>query len=74
VIPYVTGLLFIFFFIGKGSTTVFLSLNDNNSFLITWAIGYELVGSLLLLWIIKLGIGALFSSGGAKDQKSFRIP
>jgi len=73
-VPYIAGLLFIFFYIGKGDTSVFLSLNDENSFLITWAIGYEVVGSLILLWIAKLGITSFLKSGGQKDRKKFQIP
>jgi len=72
-IPYLAGLLFIFFYIGKGDTSVLLSLNDDNSFLITWAIGYEVVASILLLWIAKLGI-ASFLSAGKKKHKGLVIP
>ena len=73
-IPYIAGLLFVFFYIGKGDATVFLSLNDDNSFLITWAIGYEVVALLLLLWIAKLGLASFFAAGKNKDHKKFQIP
>ena len=72
-IPYLAGLLFIFFYIGKGDTTVLLSLNDDNSFLITWAIGYEVVASIILLWIAKLGISS-FMHAGKKKHKGLVIP
>ena len=73
-IPYLAGLLFIYFYIGKGDTTVFLSLSDNNSFLITWAIGYEVVASLMLLWIMGLGIASVFKSKKHSGHKKFQIP
>jgi hypothetical protein len=73
-IPYVAGLIFIFFYIGKGETDLFLSLSEKNSFLITWAIGYEVVASIIILWIIKLGISSVMQSGGGPSDKKFRIP
>lgn len=75
IIPYIVGLLFIFFYIGKGDTTVFLSLNDDNSFLITWAIGYEVTAAIILLWIAKLGLTSFFQmSAHNKKNKKFQIP
>jgi len=71
-VPYIAGLLFIFFYIGKGDSDIFLSLNDQNSFFITWAIGYEIVAAIILLWIAKLGFSSL-SSARNKNHK-FRIP
>ncbi len=74
-LPYIAGLLFIFFYIGKGDTTTFLALNDSNSFLITWAIGYEVVAAIILLWIAKLGLTSFFQmSGHNKHSKQFKIP
>ena len=74
IIPYINGLLFIFFHIAKGDSTVFLSLNSENAFIITWLIGYEVTAGLLLLWITKLGITSFFQSSGNKNTKAFRIP
>lgn len=74
-IPYIVGTLFIFFYIGKGDYNIFLSLSDDNSFLITWAIGYEVVAVLALLWIGKMALAATFSmSSGGGGQNSFKIP
>lgn len=74
-VPYIAGLLFIFFYIGKGDTTIFLSLNDENSFLITWAIGYEVVAAIILLWIAKLGLASFFRMNAYnKKNKRFKIP
>lgn len=73
-IPYITGLVFIFFYIGDGKTDIFLSLSDDNSFFVTWAIGYEIVASLLLLWIAKLGISSFLHAGKKnRKQKKFYI-
>ncbi|MEA3492181.1 MAG: hypothetical protein U9R27_09800 [Campylobacterota bacterium] len=73
-IPYIAGLLFIFFYIGKGDYTIFLTLNDENSFIITWAIGYEVVAFFLLLWITKLGISSLLVKEEDTRSRKFRIP
>ncbi|MEA3455741.1 MAG: hypothetical protein U9R26_04485 [Campylobacterota bacterium] len=71
-VPYIVGLLFIFFYIGKGDTDIFLSLNDQHSFFITWAIGYEIVAAIILLWIVKLGFSSM--SSAQNKNNGFRIP
>lgn len=55
-LPYIAGLLFLFFYVAKGSLEVFLSLNKEQAFILTWAIGYEIIASLVLLWIFKMSI------------------
>ncbi len=72
-VPYIVGLLFIFFVIGKGDTTLFLSLNDKHSFLVAWAIGYEVVAGIILLWIAKLGFSSV-RAGAHNKSKKFNIP
>ena len=72
IIPYIVGLIFIFFYIGKGDYEVFLSLDTDNSFMITWAIGYEVTASLFLLWIIKQAIFSIFHEH--KRDTKFKIP
>ncbi len=74
IIPYIDGLLFIFLYIGKGDYTIFLSLSSENSFIITWLIGYEVTAGIILLWIVKLGLGALMKSSHNKKRKPFVIP
>jgi len=49
-IPYLFGLIFLFFFVAHTNVTNFTTL-DLTTFLIVWAIGYEIVGTLLLLMI-----------------------
>ena len=74
-IPYLVGLVFIFFYIGKGDYTVFLALSEGNSFLIAWAIGYEITAAIILLWIAKLGLASFFQmSQNSRNSKKFRIP
>jgi hypothetical protein len=50
-IPYTLGLFFVFVFISKFKFHVFMKLNYN--FSLFWAIGYEVLASILLLFIIK---------------------
>lgn len=50
VIPYMTGLIFIFLFVAKAQVDNFLSL-DLAMFVAVWAIGYEVVASFALAFI-----------------------
>lgn len=54
-VPYVTGALFLFFTVAGGDFNNFTLLNMS-SFLIVWAIGYEISGTLALLYILSLYI------------------
>ncbi len=76
IVPYIAGVLFIFFVIGKGDYTVFLALNDENSFFLTWAIGYEVTAALILLWILKLALFDFIGGRKKNDEpaKRIRIP
>jgi len=56
-LPYILGLLFLFFYIAEGKFKVFLAVNRDSPFLMTWAIGYEILATLIILWIIKSTIG-----------------
>ena len=55
-LPYILGLLFLFFYIAEGKFDVFLAVNQDSPFLMTWAIGYEMLATLIILWIIKSAI------------------
>jgi len=55
VIPYIVGISFIFIIIAKASIDTFTSMNINE-YSIYWAIGYEVIASLLLFIIIKSAI------------------
>lgn len=52
-VPYITGALFLFFFIAGGNFSHF-KLLDTSAFFIVWAIGYEIVAVVLLIWILSL--------------------
>lgn len=49
-VPYITGAVFLFFFVAGGSYDNFMLL-EMNAFLIVWLIGYEIVATLILIAI-----------------------
>ncbi|TKI70292.1 hypothetical protein FCU45_03135 [Sulfurimonas crateris] len=49
-VPYITGAIFLFFFIAGGNYDNFMLL-DMNAFLIVWLIGYEIAATLILIAI-----------------------
>ena len=67
-LPYVAGTFFLFMYVGKGKTDLYLSINEKFSFIISWAIGYEIIAALILLWIIKSAIS--FSANNSKRKGS----
>ncbi|MEY3090988.1 MAG: hypothetical protein RL113_1304 [Pseudomonadota bacterium] len=66
-LPYIIGIIFLFFFIAKGKGSVLMALRDQNFFLV-WAIGYEIIAGFIFIWIIKMALG--FSK--AKKTKPLR--
>jgi hypothetical protein len=50
-LPYFAGLAFLFFYVFHGSMKLFSY--HHNSFIWTWAIGYEMLASLTLLMLLK---------------------
>ncbi len=52
-VPYITGAIFLFFFVAGGSYENFKLLNTN-AFLVIWLIGYEIVAIFSLIWILIL--------------------
>ena len=72
-LPYITGLLFLFFFISKGKYEIFLSLNQDYFFILTWAIGYEILAILILLYIIKSAFSFSKKNGHKGKNKRFII-
>lgn len=73
-LPYIAGLLFLFFYVAEGSVELFLSLNEEQAFMLTWAIGYEIIAALIMLWIVKMSIGFANESRKPGVQKQFRRP
>ena len=49
-VPYIVGITFLFFYVAKGAYSNF-ALLDLTSFLIVWAIGYEITGAMILFFI-----------------------
>lgn len=70
-IPYITGILFLYLYASKGNTELFLSVNEQSSVIVTWAIGYEVLAVLTILYIIKMAIS--FSTSKPK-KTPFRRP
>ncbi|HFQ62620.1 MAG TPA: hypothetical protein ENK39_10030 [Epsilonproteobacteria bacterium] len=73
-LPYIAGLMFLFFYVGEGKTELFLSLNEDSSFILTWAIGYEILASLILLYIVKLAISFSINNSKRGARKNFKRP
>ena len=73
-LPYIAGLTFLFFYIANGNYKIFLSLSDTNSYILTWAIGYEILAAIILLVIMKNTISFSLKSSNRSTQKKFIIP
>lgn len=72
-LPYILGLLFIFFVVAESNVTRFSVINSDSSFFFTWAIGYEILAGLIILWIIKMSIN--FAHENSKPGiKQFKRP
>lgn len=53
-LPYITGLIFLFSYIAEVDFNLFISMLDEHSYFLTWCIGYEiLMFSTLSILIIK---------------------
>ncbi len=73
-LPYIAGLMFLFFYVGEGKTELFLSLNEESSFILTWAIGYEILAAITLLFIIKAAISFSIQNAKKGATRNFRRP
>lgn len=73
-LPYIAGLFFLFFYVAEGSIDLFVSLNSESSFLLTWAIGYQIIATLIILWIIKMSISFSNTSRKPGVKKQFKRP
>lgn len=73
-LPYIAGLFFHFLYVAEGNIELFISLNEQSSFMLTWAIGYEIIAVLIILWIVKMSI--IFASESSKPgvKKQFQRP
>ena len=72
-LPYIAGLMFLFIYVAKSKYEAFLTITKEAAFIMTWAIGYEILAGLLLLYIIKMAIS--FSAKNARGaKKDFKRP
>ena len=72
ILPYITGLLFMFFVVAKGNPALFTSLKATDSFIMVWAIGYEILAAIIILWIIKNAIAYSLKASRAEGSRSRR--
>jgi len=57
ILPYIIGVVFIFLIIAKANLEIYERIgNSVNQYLVSWAIGYEVIATFLLLLIIKSAI------------------
>jgi hypothetical protein len=68
------GLLFLFFYVAEAKIELFLSLNNESSFILTWAIGYEIVATLAVLYFIKSAISFSVKNHKQGGRPQFRRP
>jgi hypothetical protein len=64
--------MFLYFYVSDSKADTFLSLNDNGSFIMTWAIGYEILAVIALIWIAKSAI--MFSLSARDKTRKFQRP
>jgi len=55
-LPYIVGLIFLFFYISDGSASVFGNVSTDSNFFLVWIIGYELLAVFILVMIVKSAI------------------
>lgn len=75
ILPYIAGILFLFFYVSEGSADLFSSVYENSFFALTWTIGYEILAALLLLYLVKMSL--TFANENRKPKpsvKSFHRP
>jgi len=73
-LPYIVGLIFLFFIVSGSNVERFLTVMQDAPFLFTWAIGYEILAALVILWIIKMALNFANESRKPGIQKQFRRP
>jgi len=73
-LPYIIGLLFLFFVVTEANVERFLVVNQDSAFFLTWAIGYEILAVLTILWIIKMALGFANESRKPGVREPFKRP
>ncbi len=74
ILPYIFGLIFLFFYIAQGDYNIFFALNDTNSYILTWAIGYEVIATFTILIIMKNAIVFSLRVKTKSNRRQFVIP
>jgi hypothetical protein len=75
ILPYLTGILFLFFYVAGGHIDLFTSLYDKQNFLLNWCIGYEILAVITLFYIMISATLSTFKMGAsAIPGKTFRRP
>jgi len=74
ILPYISGLFFLFIYVADANVDLFLSLNDEHSFILTWAIGYQIIATLILLYIFKMALTFANNSRKSTAKKTFKRP
>ena len=73
ILPYIAGILFLFFYVAESSGELFSSIYEQSFFMLTWVIGYEILATLFLLYIVKMSL--TFANENRKPkEKSFHRP
>ena len=73
-LPYIAGVLFLFFYVANGEVKLFLSLDQGSSFFLTWTIGYEILAGAVLLYIMKSAISFSREISRKGKKQKFQIP
>lgn len=55
-IPYLAGLLFTFFYLANHQLEIFLGIIEHAPYGLTWAIGYEVIATIIMINIFKMAI------------------
>jgi len=69
-LPYIAGVMFQYFYIADSRVEIFLPIYENSMAILIWAIGYEIIAAIMLLYIIKLA----FSFHSSNGKKQFQRP
>jgi len=61
-LPYITGILFLFIHIFEMNLDRMEALGHQHSFVLIWLIGYEVLAAIILSWIFKSILFSFFTS------------
>ena len=73
-LPYITGLLFLFFYVSKGKASTFGAVSTESNFFLVWTVGYEILAVLAVLWIIKNAISYSIKNSQAMSRSRRQPP